>query len=268
MRQISRVASSLCLVCAVVVAAARPVVAEDRVELLRVRIVAPWERVAGQTQAYWAQKWWNWAVNIRSDVNPNTERPSAKDPTGGKYASINNDGPIVFLPSSFGPVGPISRTLTVPPNRPVLVPILNAEFVSIPNAAPCPDPLTLSCALDLLKPIFDGASGLSLTVDGVRLSGEDVRQFRPTDAALSDLWINPFPDNIYAEQGIGTRDTFGYFHNRAAQDGYYVFLERLLPGRHKVRTTGTFGPPFNYTVDVTTIICVGVNTNVFEFCRE
>ena len=257
------------IVCAGIVACAASdamAQSETSLEQRTFRIIPPSQNVAGQTQAYWAQKWWNWILNIRHDVNPNFEVPTAADPTGGKYASINNDGPVIFLPGSSTP-GKTTRTLTIPPGRPLLVPIINAEFVAFPDAAPCPEPLTVACALSLFASGFDNASGLSIEVDGVRLGNTFVRMFRPTSTSVSDLWINPDPDNTYASFGKPP-GIFGYFPNKAVQDGYYVFLHRLTLGKHTIRTTGFAAAPFNQGFDVTTTVCVGVNTNVAGACHE
>ncbi len=239
---------------------------ETNLEQRTFRIIPPWQNVAGQTQAYWAQKWWNWILNIRQDVNPNFEVPSATDPTGGKYASINNDGPIIFLPGSSAP-GKTTRTVTIPPGRPLLVPVVNAEFVAFPTAYPCPDPLTVACGLGVIKSGLDDATGLSIEIDGVRFGQAFVRLFRPISTSVAELWVNPDPDNVYAPFGkpLGV---FGYFPDKAVQDGYYVFLHHLTLGRHVIRTTGRIAAPFDVAFDVTTTVCVGVNTNVAGACRE
>ena len=265
MRRIALAALALAAACTTSAAMAQT---ETSLDQRTFRIIPPLQNVAFQTQAYWAQKWWNWALNIRKDVNPNLEVPSATDPTGGKYASINNDGPIIFLPGSSTP-GVTTRTLTIPPGRPLLVPIVIGFFVGFPTNDPCPgppEPLTLSCALGTMKSGFDNATNLSLTVDGVRLGQSFLQQFRQFSPALADLWINPDPENIYA---IGGKPdgVFGYFPNKEAIDGYWVFLHSLTPGRHVIRTTGWIAPPRGPAFDVTTTVCVGINTNVAGACR-
>ena len=150
------------------------------------------------------------------------------------------------------------------------MPIINNIFIGfdkngVPDNSPCagpPEPLTLSCALGTMKSAFDNATGLSLTVDGVRLGNSFVRMFRPTSTSVADLWINPDPEKLLA---LGV---FGYFPNKAVQDGYYVFLHHLTPGKHTIRTTGFEAAPFAGSYDVTTTVCVGVNTNVAGACRN
>ena len=236
------------------------------------RIVPPREQVAGQSQVYWAQKWWNWVLNIRGDINPNYKIPNYVDPTGGKYASINNDGPIVFLPGiltlkNYSSIN-FARTLTIPPDRPVLVVIRNTFFIAFPDAAPCPNPLTLACALTQVSPPLDSASGLSIEVDGHRLGNTAVKAFRQTDRELSDVWVNPYPENLYATLGLNDPKLYGYFPKVAVQDGYYVFIDHLSKGKHVIKTTGSVGAPYNNFVAVTSTVCVGVRTTVEGTCHE
>ena len=65
-----------------------------------VQVVPPGDDVAGQSQLFWAQAWWQWALGIPAPNNPLTD-------TTGADAGVNNGGPVFFLAGNFG--GPPRR---------------------------------------------------------------------------------------------------------------------------------------------------------------
>lgn len=60
-----------------------------------VEVLAPDEPWAGLTRGEWDAQWWQWAVSMPEDVNPNF------DPTGER-CGYGQSGPVFFLPANFG----------------------------------------------------------------------------------------------------------------------------------------------------------------------
>ena len=121
-----------------------------------VQIVPPSSDVAGQSQLYWAQAWWQWAMGVPQpntgspDYNPVPPYNPLNDPTG-QYAGVNNNGPVFFLAGNAISGGVWTRTIRVPAGKPVFFPVLNAFFVPIMgngtytpirahHRSPCPAP--------------------------------------------------------------------------------------------------------------------------------
>jgi hypothetical protein len=75
-------------------------------------IVNPDEHVAGYTQLFWAQTWWQWVLSI-----PNTQVANPLFDPNGNSAAIGNTGPVFFLVGTFG--GSATRTITIPFGKPV-----------------------------------------------------------------------------------------------------------------------------------------------------
>ena len=60
-----------------------------------VDILAPDEPWAGLTRGEWDAQWWQWAVSMPEDINPNFD-------TTGERCGYGQSGPVFFLPSNFG----------------------------------------------------------------------------------------------------------------------------------------------------------------------
>ena len=252
--------AALGLVLSAGIANAQPISLDFTQSTTAATIIPPDRLVAGKTQLYWAEKYLNWLVNTRFAVNPNFENPGPDDPTGGKYISVNNDGPVVFLPITN------DHTVTIPPNRPLLVPVSFAAFYGIPGGDSCNGTVSLACGLSQISPEVDGSTNLSLTVDGTRLEGATVRAFRQTSHSLSDVWLNPYPDNILPDVGYKTKNDYGYYAHTQVIDGFYIIVDHLSVGKHRISVTATRGSgEQDYATDT---VCVGIRTNVFTACRE
>jgi hypothetical protein len=143
------------------------------------QIAQPDQPIAGQSQLFWAQAWWQWLLGIPTSVNPNLD-------TTGSNASVNNNGPVFFLAGNFG--GSSTRTVTVPYGKPVFFPVFNEFFAAI-NAhggfdpKPCA-PLTISCAVAQASGPVSKASNMSVTIDNITLTNADVGTFRQTSTSF------------------------------------------------------------------------------------
>jgi hypothetical protein len=214
--------------------------AEDDVQV----IVDPDESVAGHTQLFWAQTWWQWVLSI-PDTAPQAPNPN-NDPTGAS-AAIGNTGPVFFLAGvggSGGPGGSASRTITVPYGKPVFFPVANVFFAAVGGSGnfdptPCPKPLTLSCALGLIRDPISKATNMMVQIDNKILNTmthPNIKMFRHTSTSFFTVTLPP--SNVF-----GLPPSM-YFPNNPVwvQDGYYVMLNNLSLGTHHLHFHGEIPP--------------------------
>ncbi len=165
----------------------------------------------GLTFAEWTAKWWQWAYSIPKDIHP------AYD-DAGRYCTVNQKGPVWFLPGSFG--NDLIRQCTVPSDKSILFPILNSEcnFAAFPNLKN--EKQLRQCA----KEIQDSVMHLKASVDGKNVTNlEDYR-------VQSPLFNFTLPENNIADLPPQT--------TQAVSDGNWVFLKTLSEGEHSFSFEG------------------------------
>jgi PEP-CTERM motif len=203
-----------------------------------VQTVPPTSDVAGQSQLYWAQAWWQWALGVPAPSNPLSD-------TTGQYGGVNNDGPVFFLAGSLTG-GVYSRTIEVPVGRPVFFPVLNEFFVPINsdgtfNPSPCPSPLTLTCALQQVTSVMDSASNMAVQIDGISLDNSQIEQYRQTSTSYFSVALPT--DNV-----LGVTGPIAPGANTWTQDGFYIALDDLSVGTHVLHFQGEIP---GFSLDVT-----------------
>jgi hypothetical protein len=166
----------------------------------------------GVSYAEWTARWWQWVLSLPVENNP------VKDTTG-KNCAINQSGPVWFLAGTVG--GVVERNCTIPAEKAILLPILN-------HGGTLADAPTIKSEKDLLSHAsteMDIISNLEVMVDGVKLSGLERYRIRsPTfDVVLPE-------NNLFS----GTPGP-----TRGASDGYWLFLESLPEGKHKIHSFGS-----------------------------
>jgi hypothetical protein len=222
-------------------------------ERARADIARPGDQVAGQSQLFWAQAWWQWALGIGAPNNPLLD-------TTGAYAGVNNNGPVFFVAGVLGG-GAVTRTFTVPFGKPLFLPVLNGFYVPLGSNGnfdtdPCPSPLTFSCAIEQSTAQITPLQSMSLTIDGVTLNQTQLTSFRQTSVNYFRIFLPD--DNVF---GLCVPPIKGCPPiNRPAQmdwvqDGYYVTLTNLSPGTHQLTFRAVWGaggnlknPAFHLTV--------------------
>jgi hypothetical protein len=211
-----------------------------------VQIVSPGGDVAGQSQLYWAQAWWQWAMGVPQPYDnpapPNNPVPPynpLNDPSG-QYAGANNNGPVFFLAGNAIAGGVWTRTITVPEGKPVFFPVLNAIYVPINSdgtygPSPCGTPLTLACALTVPPSYLVGAN-MAVQIDGISLDTAQIEPFRqtstsyfsvalPADNVLDVTPIKNYDQCVATGVGQPCSDLW-------VQDGFYITLDDLSVGTH------------------------------------
>jgi hypothetical protein len=199
-----------------------------------VQIVPPGNDVSGESQLFWAQAWWQWALEIPAANNPLTD-------TTGADAGVNNSGPVFFLAAFIsvnGSGGPdmdtVSRTITVPEGKPVFFPVINSFFVPIngngtANTSPCPSPLTLTCAINAAS--FTEFENMAVQLDGTTLlDNSQIETYRQMSTSYFSFDLPG--TTVPSENVLGVTGPIAPGANTWTQDGFYITLDDLSVGTH------------------------------------
>ena len=190
--------------------------------------------VAGKTITDWSVEWNKWFYSF-----PGT----APNPFGSGTtlnADVNQPPGVFFLAGSTG--GDVSRTLSVPGDKYVFVPLLTIEWSQHESPDMTEDQLRQLCTS-----FGDHATSLSLTIDGVSVPSDQLLTHRHA------MTTTPFSFNFVADNVAGV--PAGPSGN-AFSDGYYVMLDPLSPGTHTLTFGGSdtdFGG-FSLTISDTLVV--------------
>jgi hypothetical protein len=190
-----------------------------------VRIVQPTEKYAGKTYGQWSAAWWKWAADISEPNSP------VDDPTGANCA-VKQRGAVWFLAGNTG--GTTSRTCTVPADKGILFPIINAECSTGEGNGTTEQELR-DCAAGLMNQV----TATSASVDGatVDLGPPSGGRFRFASPLFS---ITFAPNNAFGV-AAGT--------SPSVADGFWVLVKPLAVGKHTIDFQGVFaGGIFQVTV--------------------
>jgi hypothetical protein len=172
-------------------------------------LLAPTERVSGQSQAEWSKQWWEWAGSFTQSQSP------IADTTGDK-CHLKQHGPVWFLAGTYGTRRTV-RTCKVPAGRYLFFPLINYVYVVADRSAPP------TCAVVTANAMraTDNPDMLILTVDGVE--AKQLTQHRQASPSCFNL-------------GARAEPPFTAFP--AAANGYYVMLRPLPRGEHELNFGG------------------------------
>ena len=163
----------------------------------------------GFTYGQWTVKWWQWAHGSPNETNPVLDHT-------GRYADVNQDGPVWFLAGTFGEGYVAQRACEIPFGKAILFPVINYEMNGLEN----PD----------IRTGYDLIEHVSLDIDDIvvkmaLVDGEQAPIYRvQSDPPLFELSISS--DNCMGIPGGGS--------TVAAADGYWVFLKSLSVGKHQI----------------------------------
>ena len=161
-----------------------------------------------------SSNWWQWATSIPKVSNPVSD-------TTGAFAFAGQHGKIWFLAGNGGGVD--ERTITLPANTPLFIPVLNALFFD--------DGTTGAIAEDEIRTLltdFNANPTLELTVDYQPLPGEAIYHVQ------SDLFTTAFPEHHLFEEF----DVPQGIYDISFADTYFVMLKPLAPGAHVIKIKG------------------------------
>lgn len=185
-------------------------------------VIDPTQPVAGLSQRTLAENWWQWVMAAPQSANP------VADPDG-RFAGLNNNGPVFFLAGSGG-----ERNITVPAGKPIFFPMLNGINVSSRyfNETYCPDePDAMGCALFYISDWMNNVVELHATANGENVA--IYPSHRQTSTGFFE--VTAPEDDLFGwpELPAGTFP--------AVADGFWVAIEGLPIGQHTVTFGGTWG---------------------------
>lgn len=178
----------------------------------------------GQTYGRWAVEWWQWALGTPAAVNPLTD-------TTGENCAQRQVGNVWFLAGSFSN-DPVVRTCKVPAGKSLFIPLINIIYGAFLNDTPetrtpkyvrsagsCTLPVQISVKIDgatIPKPsqFFTGAYGSLSPLFNVQMTADNL--FGADETVIPELVLSP-----------------------AAEQGYYLFVPSLAPGKHTIKWTAS-----------------------------
>jgi hypothetical protein len=204
-------------------------------------VFAPGSKPYGQTYSEWAAEWWQWAWSIPAVQNPVLD-------ASGVNAAVGQKGAVWFLAGIFGG-GTVQRQCDVPAGKALFVPILNQSWFTGPYDVPpyTDPPLTVPQIRDLIGGVADTFANLGCEVDGEAV--QHLEAYREQ----STVFNATFPENnlVTTTEYPIPAGTYG----PCMDDGFYVMLAPLRPGKHTIHLHGT-SSFWGITLDVSYYITV------------
>ena len=180
--------------------------------------------------------WWQWVLSIPVDENPLLD-------TTGEKCMVGQRGGVWYLAGTFGdPTA--TRDCTVPAGTAFFVPVINSVNFDSPNVCGLPpDHVPVSDLRAAVAPFIDGATNLSVTVDGVAVN--NMRRIK------SGVFAVTLPDdNLFDAPCAGAGGVPPGVYSPAIDDGYYAQVNALSAGPHVI-VIHAESPSFGFTLDVT-----------------
>ncbi|HEX7273732.1 MAG TPA: hypothetical protein VF420_16430 [Casimicrobiaceae bacterium] len=207
-------------------------------------LLMPASGAFAQSQAYQqlSAQWWQWIISIPVDVNPLLD-------TSGANCMVGQRGSDWFLAGTEG--GDVERTCSIPEGTSLFFPVINQVNFDTPNACgQGPAPLPSSFYRALSKAFVDGATNLSVEVDGQALKHLQRVQSPIFEVAAPE--DNLFVAGCLAFTGVTLP---AGIYSPAVDDGYYVRLNPLAVGDHTLHIHAE-NPSAGFEVNVTYVLTV------------
>ena len=181
---------------------------------------------AGKSYSQLAASWWQWALTQPTATSPLVD-------TTGANCAAGQSGAVWFLAGALDST-PVSRKCTVPYGKTIVLPIVNAAYFAF--ASDPPEQKTESFLRSQVTYI-EGATNLRAEVDGLTVWNPSAYREK---SVLFGLTLPA--DNVY---GLPA----GFRLEPSVDEGYYIAMQPLLPGRHTVHVHGEV--PGGFVSDVT-----------------
>ena len=183
-------------------------------------------------------EWWQWVLSIPASVNP------LVDATGDN-CMVGQRGTNWFLAGTFGG-GPVTRSCDIPQGATLFFPVMNSVNFDTPGQCGQDDPLPASLYRSFAAAFIDGATNLSVALDG--------KPVGPMHHTVSPVFAVALPaDNLFLAACGG--DLSAGIYSPAVDEGYYARLGPLAVGTHTLRIHAE-NPGSGFTLDVTYILRV------------
>src|SRR4029453_13250943 len=221
-----------------VMAGARSVAQAD--DDARCQVIPRDANTYGNSSGEWSARWWQWAFSIPAATNP------VLDETGAHCAE-GQSGPVWFLAGSFFG-GTFERACTVPPDKALFLPIVNAAFGAAvfdceptQPGVPCNITILRAAAAASMDPVT-----LEASIDGVPI--RHLRDYR----VQSPVFSVTLPEGNVVDVPSGT-------YAPMVSDGYWLMLAPLAAGAHTIhfKNSAPAGPFGGTATEVTYPLTIG-----------
>jgi hypothetical protein len=201
--------------CLGLLALAPPAAAETPFTLSTL-IVEPDQAVAGLPLATYANFWWQWALSMPQSESPIVDQV-------GNFCGVGQSGPVWFLAGGYGS-SKIRRTCEVPAGRHLFFPVINVVQIVYPATADTCPALKAEAAANNDTFVY-----LKVILDDEPL--EKPQRFR----IASQDCFDPFARTPAAAEPPADA--------LAATDGYWIMLQPLPPGPHRLEFRAFYTNP-------------------------
>ncbi len=209
---------------------------------------------AGRTYGQWAAAFWQWVLGVPDNNYPVQSQHRRVNPlkdVTGEHCAEHQIGDVWFLAGSW--VGNVNRSCTIPAGKSLFFPLINNVYVGFLSDPPeqrtekwardnagCTEPAVISVSLDEIAvsnptSYFTGPSGSQSPVFSVQMP------FGIADDG---------PGNLLESLGYKIKQIPEWFLSPSAEQGYYLFLNPLPPGPHRLQWSAS-GCTAGSTQDVT-----------------
>lgn len=185
-----------------------------------IEVIPPGGTVDGKDRKHFIKKYWQALCPV-----PRGSNPAWENPTGTKDVPFNaNVGEALFMLSfSRKPQTPVTRTIQIPSNKGLFIPIMSV----VVSACETDDPLQAVANKDQSSVM---PPSLRLELDGDPLGALDAYISNPAAIGTFSVEFPPPGQAIFDIKDQGPCD--------AVAGGRYVWTKPLSPGEHTVRFKG------------------------------
>ena len=185
-------------------------------------------------------EWQQWALSLPTTINPELD-------TTGENCMVGQRGSVWFLAGTVGGP-PVTRTCTVPEDTRLFFPVINIVNINTPGVCGQGGNISVKELRAAIAPFIDGATKLSVKVDGVKIKDLQRVQSQVFEVALPEA-------NVFDAACAGLGGVPAGIYSPAVDDGFYVDLDPLKIGDHTLHIHAE-NSSVGFTLDVTYILTV------------
>ena len=193
-------------------------------------VAPPTATPQGQSYGHWAADWWQWVLGIPAAKNPLLDQD-------GTHCGERQVGRVWFLAGSTGS-GSVTRQCTVLAGKALFFPLINnfaGAFLNDPPAT------RTEAAVRRAARCTEPVTRLDAWIDGHRVE-RPWRYFTGGLAGPSPTFtVQLPPGNLIGDEAAIPELVL----TPAAEQGYYLFVHPLRPGRHVIRWIASGCTPGN-----------------------
>ncbi len=161
----------------------------------------------------WTGKWSQWINSIPVNENPLRD-------TSGVNCAQKQSGPVWFLAGTDG--GEATRKCTIPYGKSILFPVISVYVTAMDN----PEAKTENLLREKTTKAIDIVTHIQSSIDDSEISEADIHRIS------SPLFNLTYPESNFFNLPANTTD-------KGVSDGYWIFLEPLSKGEHKIHLGGS-----------------------------